>query len=87
MNPLLDLAPQRLAQHLQFLLAERFFSLAAVESSEELRDLMWRGVVDVLFEVYATGTDESGVEAVDVIGREEQDALRRGGGDAVEGVE
>lgn len=48
---------------------------------------MWRGVVDVLFEVYATGTDESGVEAVDVIGREEQDALRRGGGDAVEGVE
>lgn len=61
--------------------------LVRVEARKELGSLVGRRVVDQLFQVDAAGADQGRVELFQVVRREEEDALRGGRGDAVEGVE
>lgn len=65
----------------------REIRLVVVEAGEELGSLVWRRIVNDLLQVDASWSDESRVELLNVIGREEEDALGGRGCDAVEGVE
>ena len=61
--------------------------LVRIEAREQLGGLVRSRVVDELLQIDPTGSDQRGVEPFEVVRREEQDPLRGGRSDAVEGVE